>query len=715
MHSHVRSLHIVTVAAALSLLGIEQAAAQVRSDASQPNRHQHRERREVVLQEIIVTAQKRRQRAFDVPISLAVLDSRQLSRRHITNLEELQFAVPGLTVQATGNQRRIDIRGISNVFGNGALVGEYIDEADATPAGFGAAFGYGAFDMRTYDLQRIEVLRGPQGTLYGEGSMGGTIRLITNKPVLNQFQMNTDMEASFTQYGAPSQRIDAMINTPLATDTFGLRFVGEFDHEGGWIDQPAANLKNINGENLADVRIEGLWEPLRNLKVNAMEIIHRNAFGPDIGEDASGNYTQAFNFTTTPNSQENFNFSNTTVAYDVSGVRMLSSTTYFTHSMDTRNWSAVFPYPPLSQVYAEYLPSFVDQSKNLSEELRLTRLGQAAWQWTLGGLYKRFDDSEAGPYFYGLEGPPATPPPPSYPFAESEYSHSWAAFGDTSYTLARRLTLGGGARYFRDRQSLNNGTLQDATFQSIDPRVYARYEITGDVSAYASAAKGFRSGGFNALGQPPYRPETVWTYEAGTKMRFEEGRLTADGDVFVSDYGNFVIVGFLPDHPVNIYRNAGAVRIKGVEGDVAWRPLDSWLLSLTGDYINGRFVEVGVLDASYRVGDPVDFVPRYAVSASVEREFTLQGRSGFARFDYSQRAPESYRVRNLGPWYYAESSHLYLLNFSTGIQLTGQGRLGFFAKNLLNDRGFMDSDVIEHLAARARPRTFGISFRWELD
>lgn len=161
------------------------------------------------MNEIIVTAQKVPQRAFDVPISLVAIGEEELHRREITSIDELSNVVPGLTIESNGGwERRIIIRGVSNVFGNAALVGTYLGEADVT------SLALDQLNLQTYDLKRIEVLRGPQGTLYGEGSIGGTIRFIPNDPVLSRFEMTSDISALFTQFGSPGQRIDVMLNAP---------------------------------------------------------------------------------------------------------------------------------------------------------------------------------------------------------------------------------------------------------------------------------------------------------------------------------------------------------------------------------------------------------------------------------------------------------------------------------------------------------------------
>src|SRR6185312_3147603 len=144
--------------------------------------------------------------------------------------------VPGLYMNSTGTSHAIYLRGVGNTVGNGSMVGQYIDDADVT-----AETVYGSNtsgDGGLYDLSRVEVLKGPQGTLYGDGSMGGVIRYITNRPVLDQFQTSTDVAALFTESGAPSQRLQAMLNSPLVAGTLGVRLAGLFEHDGGWVDEP---------------------------------------------------------------------------------------------------------------------------------------------------------------------------------------------------------------------------------------------------------------------------------------------------------------------------------------------------------------------------------------------------------------------------------------------------------------------------------------------
>lgn len=703
--------------AGFQMAQVDQGAAM---GAAAVDRESQGARAEGQLQEVIVTAQKREQRSFDVPISLAVVGSQELQRENITGLDNLQFAVPGMTIsQAGAGVRRIEIRGISNAFGNGASVGEYIDEADATSQGAeGGAAGYGTLDLGTYDLNRVEVLRGPQGTLYGEGSIGGTIRFIANQPVLDAFQMDADISALFTQDGAPSQRIVAVLNTPLLSNTLGLRFAGQFDHEGGWIDQPAANVKNFNGQNLAEARVSGLWKPTERLTVNVLQIIHRNAFGLSNGEDASGNFTQDFHLTTTPNAENSTNLSNVTVTYDLPQVRVLSTTTYFTNQVDLFNYGYFEPLPhsvdpsgPTEEIYAPSLPVSME---NVSQELRVMSTQSGPLQWTAGAFYKHYTEGYSWPegYYAGLS-PPAVLPAPYLGLYGKDGSKSWSAYGDASYKILDRLTVGAGIRYFKDDESSDiDAVKQTGTFTSPDPRVYVQYHLTGNANAYASATKGFRSGGFNGFHQPKYNPEEVWTYELGTKLRLLNNSLSIDTDVFLSDYTDYVVNGLIDVNGVfaNDYSNSGVARIKGIESNVAWRLGDQWSLGVDGDYMNGRFVHVASLDSAFDVGDPVPLVPRYTVAAFAERDFVWDSKRGFARLDYTQRASESYWNRANGPRFFGSSPAIYMLGFNLGIQWNQSLRLGVFSQNLLNEHAYLDPIQYAGLSARPQPRTIGIDF-----
>jgi len=314
----------------------------------------------------------------------------------------------------------------------------------------------------------------------------------------------------------------------------------------------------------------------------------------------------------------------------------------------------------------------------------------------------------------------AGPPFAVGPFNSSGLSKSWAVFGDTSYRLTERLTLGAGLRDFQDDQESTSSAgptaiTQTKTFHSVNPRAYAQFKLTDQVNAYSSAAKGFRSGGFNLLDQPSYGPESVWTYELGSKMSALAGHLSADLAIFYSDYTDYQVVGILPNGPpVGITSNAGSARIKGVEWALTLRPTTQWTLSFDGNYVSSNFYEIEATSSSYAVGDRLDLFPRYSYTVSAQHGFKWSAREGFARVDYNQQGPMTYRSRRI-PSFYNESDVINMLNLSMGVQWNQSLSLNLFAKNLLDDRGFTDPFSIEDVASRSRSRTYGFEFSMSLN
>jgi iron complex outermembrane receptor protein len=199
--------------------------------------------------DIIVTAQRFAQRLQDVPISISAVTSKDIQARNSELLEELQYSVPGLSTYGYGvGASSTQLRGVSNISG-AATVGIYYDETPLTTVNAGLDPS-----VKLLDLERVEVLRGPQATLYGEGSMGGTIRYIPASPLLDRTSGSVDGEWSDTKGGANNYVLSSMINLPVVTDVVGVRVAANYERRGGWIDRPATGDKNTNGADLYSVR-----------------------------------------------------------------------------------------------------------------------------------------------------------------------------------------------------------------------------------------------------------------------------------------------------------------------------------------------------------------------------------------------------------------------------------------------------------------------------
>ncbi|MDA7853125.1 TonB-dependent receptor [Porticoccaceae bacterium] len=667
-----------------------------------------------LLEEIIVTAQKREQSVYDVPMSVVALGATELNERGIDSWGDLVLAVPSLDSQDNGSSRRIFIRGIGNILGTSSPIGVYLDE---TPLSGGQPTLQ--LDLHPYDLERVEVLRGPQGTLYGQGSMGGTIRFITKNPQLDRFGAKARVAAAFIEDGAPGQKIQGAINVPLIEDELGIRIAGTFEHAGGWIDQPVVSQSDINDQNLTDVRVKGLWQPSEALQVNAMAHIYRNDVGArNQGEDDSGNYTQLFDQSTTPSAEDDYDIYNLTLTYDFDSVQLLNTTSYITVKNRFSQWGNVCC--AVGQGFHLLYPTYLISQDIFSEELRLSYTGSGPWQWTVGGFYQDAEISpEAGTYYFGLPG--ALPPPFTF-LNESASSKSWAVFGDTSYALTERLELGAGLRYFKDDRELFSAastfggvpvtaaTTQTGTFDSLSPRVYVNYDITGNVKAYASAAKGFRSGGFNSLGFPAYDPESVWTYELGTKMSLFEDQLDAEIALFYSEYTDYLEFGLvvINNAPASIFSNAGDAEIKGVEWAFMWRATDNLSLSFNGNYLDTELVEIRATGTAHAVGDRLDHIPKYNYTLSANYDFSLGSKPGYARLDYNQQGRSIWA--NMNP-----SDVINMLNIHTGWEWNDDLSFEVFVQNILNDRDFVSPASALRFSARPQPRTVGIGIGVEFN
>ena len=272
--------------------------------------------------------------------------------------------------------------------------------------------------------------------------------------------------------------------------------------------------------------------------------------------------------TTTPGGVKNdYDLYNVTLTYDAAIARVLSTTSYLTAS--TPVWNQAFTFqespPGTAPPDAFYVPFQIVDDHLLTEELRLSSIGTGPLQWTIGGFYRHFRDlSESPLQYFGDESQPL---PASYGANSLEtLFKAWSVFGDVSYKLSDRLTIGAGVRDFREDQQATdfvNLTTQTAKFSSVDPRVYTQYKVTDDVNVYVQRhAKGFRSGGFNVAGQPPFGPESVWTYEIGTKMSLFERHVDLDLAIFSADYSDYQTFGVVPGTPSGLAANVGRARSK---------------------------------------------------------------------------------------------------------------------------------------------------------
>jgi iron complex outermembrane receptor protein len=454
------------------------------------------------VSEVIVTAQKRSSTVQTTAASLTATSGEDLKDRGMTSVADLAQATPGVSLKSEGpSQTEIEMRGMTSSGGNTATVGFYIDDVPLTgPAG--AQNGHVVIDPALYDLNRIEILRGPQGTLYGASSMGGTVKLVTNLPDLTGYHGSAESVLSETQGGGFNHNDSVMVNLPLVQDKLALRIVGTEGYTSGWIDRVVGNpfpvvnydpstgvatrgnvqgapvqkqYPNSNADQIYSTRVSLLWEPTSNLTISPSFFYQTDkqdgisAFDSDPG--ISNKHYQPFDIAE-PLTDKIMVFG-LNVNYSFDGFDVTSSTgQWWRRSTQVEDASEEFNNPNSGATVASetnlagpqpgyYGPNGTgqesgrenDPSRQLSEELRFTSKGGGPFTWVGGVYYSDFNSvwtfngttPNASTYMdLGTFAPATTPN--WFDANEPTSMKQYAIFGDATYALTSHLKAEIGAR-----------------------------------------------------------------------------------------------------------------------------------------------------------------------------------------------------------------------------------------------------------------------------
>ncbi|MET0323020.1 MAG: TonB-dependent receptor [Duganella sp.] len=514
------------------------------------------------IEVVTVTAQKRKEDPAKVAMSISAVTGKQLQEEHIRDITDLTRVVPNISfTAASGNggagpgTSNIEIRGISSTAG-AATVGVYLGD---TPVTVGNVYTMGNIEPRFFDIDRVEVLRGPQATLYGASSMGGTIKFVPNEPTMNEREFTTYTEASGTKGGSAGYSANVVGNFPLIADELALRIGVQAQRTGGYIDQVDGDgnqvASNINRYSDQELRAALKWKPIRTLtitpslyfqRLDAKDISAFNLDRPDY---------QAQKQVREP-SIDKLLAPSVTVNWDLGGADLTSATSYFSRKFDrTQNGSAYNSYslstfltstddggkapPELIDAIAG-LPSAVylqNRVRQVSQEFRLASRpydgAVSPWTWLLGTYYsrQRTDIAENDPIFgltdtfksfgFDIYDPELLPDvlPGSFPnddsFAgEFHYRERQASlFGEASYYFAPTVHATIGARYLKAKSTLEqrngnylagagNNSGASLSSHAFTPKYALTWEVDPAHTLYTSVAKGFRLGGSNIFVPP---------------------------------------------------------------------------------------------------------------------------------------------------------------------------------------------------------------------
>lgn len=517
---------------------------------------------EATLNEVVVTAERRKGTVQSTPFSVTAYSGAQLVEQGIPDMTALAYETAGVSVKNGGpGQTEYEIRGVAATGGTFPTTGFYLDDIPLT-APASAIAGKVVIDPNLYDLNRVEVLRGPQGTLYGAGSMGGTIKLVTNQPDPSALSASVQGIGSDTQNGGFNYAGSMMANVPLVQDTLALRVVATDQYNSGWIDRivlnpfpPEANdgntrgnvlaapveddFKGVNWERLEGERASVLWQPTSQLSITPM-VFHQTITqgGLDLVDNPPGtNFEAHYQPFNEPESiSDSFTIVSLPIKLDFDDFQVSSTTARYTReanwNQDTSEivddfFEAVIGIPDLPYAQVGPVGAFEnDTTSQFTQEVRVTSTGTSPFQWLVGGFYENYSSGDflgttpPGPIVQAVLGAPSL-----FEVITDSYLKQYAGFGEVSYKFANNFKATAGLRYYSYNSGQNliywgglvtgtgaagatarppaNATVVGLSSSSdgVNPKFNLSYEPNDDLTLYVQAAKGFRPGGGN--GPPP--------------------------------------------------------------------------------------------------------------------------------------------------------------------------------------------------------------------
>ena len=692
------------------------------------------------LPEVVVTAQRRLETAQKVPVAITVLKGADLATRGVTNVNQLQYQTPGLEAEPAfgSGQPEFRLRGVGfndYASNNASPVGVYVDEVAKS------------FPIQTqgllFDLDRVEVLRGPQGTLYGRNTTGGAINFLTARPTDH---LSAGVDADYGSFDA--FRAEAHISGPVG-DGLSVRVATATEQGGGFQHNRDtgetlgdANRWGARGElayssGTVDLLIEGhygrdtsdgaglyLFDPVGTIPADTS----RRA----TGWGASSQFASMLGFRpdTKPFRDNKTIGGHATLNVDLGGAKLTSVTAY--EHFDRReynDWDA--------SALTDAGTYFGSRANVFSQELRLSSSGAGPAHWILGAYYSdeklhdHFDsDFEQSLGFLALT---------SY----RQSAQTVAGFGQLDYEVTSELTLTGGLRLERESRKLRDfdtttspvigigvpGGSADQSYTQASGKLALNYHLSDASLVYASASRGVKSGGFTAYNTltpdqlAPFKPEVLYAYEIGTKNELDGHRLRLNGAAFYYDYRNQQVQSAIFDPvygAVGKIVNAPKSHIYGLEAELDWAPVSGLEITQGVSWRKGKFDRFDDLDiaASTAAGHAVTVsragqdqgFPHWSYNGSASYRIPVGAYTLTAESDYAYHGTLDPVL--LGP---AFRVHDYWLVNATLTLARGPWSLGLYARNLFDQhydltRNFFLGGI--DIAAPGRPRSFGVRGRY---
>ena len=713
------------------------------------------------VEEIVVTAQKRSENLQDVPIAITALTGETLQNQRVGNLLGLSGLAPGLQIKTDDNAAnpRIFIRGVGvNDFNpsTASAVGIYVDGVYvASPLAQLASF---------YDLQQVEVLRGPQGTLYGRNTTGGAINVITKKPTDT---LEGDFAADYGRFNAIN--VQGGVGGPLVADKVAFRLSGLYVKDDGYTlnrltgdhgnnaDRwalrgqlrltPNSNITDDISLSYSESKGGSIWAYNRSLLPQTA-----GATGPDglckPGFYTSGQCTNVFGYANTSSNLYEGDYSfegkdllktygaSNTLNYDAGGMSLVSVTSYQRADRNDQEETDANPIPIITA-------SYVARQTTVSQELRLQSNDKTSPLRWVAGVYVAYDNLHNNSAYDvlpllrdPLNGNPGGADPANgiglFGWPLSQKTWSYAIFGQMDKDLTDRLTLTAGLRYSSDDKQFHyvsqaeNGAIPIFTydgkksFSSVSGRLGLQYRLSDQVNLYATYNRGTKSGGFFS-GQTtdpadlgPYSDETVNAYEIGAKSELFDRRVRANFSAFYYDYKDLQVYTQVVRSglDVQLFTNASAARMYGAEAEIQATPIRGLDLSLGVSLLSAEYKDFTSAGNDYS-GNTLPSAPKASLNGSVHYEHDLPMGSFTGQVDFTYRTKVYFDTANTERL--SDPARTFV-NAQVGWRLAdGRYEIGLWGHNIFDETNISDITPIASLGfdvfSVGPPRTYGVYLR----
>ncbi|MFC4309497.1 TonB-dependent receptor [Steroidobacter flavus] len=698
------------------------------------------------LEEVIVTAEKRIQRLQDVPASLSAVSTEQLESIRATQLADYAGYVPGLVFASRGGQGHgyIALRGLAPL-GEAAAVGTYIDD---TPVGSSSALAAGStvvVDLTPYDVERIEVLRGPQGTLYGANALGGLLKYVTTQPDLERTEMRVGSEL-FTTSKASQEGwgVRGALSTPLIEGKLAVRGSFLVRESPGYVDNRILGLSDVNDGRQENYRVALLWQATSDLSVkltalkqqNEVDTTNHVALDPQTLKPLGGGLPQQ-RYVLTPFDQELDHYA-ATVNWSLPWADLTYAASYSENgSQDVGDLTVSFGplIPVLCAMSGGCAPTttgvvpfpYRNNVKKQTHELRLSSSADGGFEWMLGSFYAR----EKSLYDQRLEARDSNYAiiPALAPLGIAVLSSTYeekAVFGNATYHFTDRFDVSAGLRWARNEQGFDqftrgpafgndDSTGSDSSESVVTYMANARLHLSEDAMIYARYVTGYRPGGPNVAlpGVPPtVDSDSTTNYELGFKSELFNRKALLNATVFYIDWDDIQSNVVSPQN-IAYLTNGGKARSKGVELETTVRPTSGLTFGLSGAYTDATILS-GAAALGGLNGDRISYIPKWSGALMADYRFDV-----FSDWEMQLNGGYRYsgsRFSTLEHNATAQEAEAYGIVDAT-VALTNQRwSVQLFAKNLTDERAFLSpmaqrrgTAVLYYVTPINEPRTLGVS------